>query len=84
MKAVSPASSIQPHKQVNKQLIQLIAWREHEALLIEEVKARIATKHEISRGAKFEKAWRLAWEYGHSSGLPEVENYFDDLVELIK
>lgn len=29
-----------------------------------------------------EVAYRLAWEYGHSSGYREVENYYMDLVEI--
>ena len=29
------------------------------------------------------KKW-LAWQYGHSAGLSEVELYFNELVELIK
>ena len=30
------------------------------------------------------KCFDIAWDYGHSAGLHEVESYFDDLVELIK
>ena len=26
----------------------------------------------------------LAWDYGHSAGLDEVENYYRDLAELIR
>lgn len=33
---------------------------------------------------KAHKAFNLAWEHGHSAGLYEVANYFDDLVDLIK
>jgi hypothetical protein len=33
---------------------------------------------------KADKAFNLAWEYGHSSGYYEVVNYFHDLVDLIK
>lgn len=57
---------------------------EEEALKIEETKNRLAAEYSIERNAKFEKAWSLAWDYGHSSGFDEVERYFGDLVELIK
>lgn len=52
--------------------------------LIEASKQKMATKHNIARDAKFEKAWALAWDFGHASGLNEVEMYFDDLAELLK
>ena len=57
---------------------------EEEAILIEDSKQNMANKHGLKRDAKFGKAWRLAWDYGHSSGFSEVENYFDDLAELLK
>jgi flagellar biosynthesis/type III secretory pathway protein FliH len=51
---------------------------------LDEFKDKLARTHGLERDAKFEKAFALAWEYGHSSGYHEVENYFSDLVELIK
>lgn len=38
----------------------------------------------VTNNPKAEKAYRLAYEYGHSAGYYEVVNYFSDLVELIK
>lgn len=56
----------------------------HQAALIEEEKAKLAIKHKIPRDEKFEKAWRIAWDQGHSSGFSEVEIVFDELIDLIK
>lgn len=33
---------------------------------------------------KFEKAYYLAYEHGHSSGFSDIENYFIGLVPLVK
>jgi flagellar biosynthesis/type III secretory pathway protein FliH len=57
--------------------------RKREAEEIEAVKAELAAEYKIERNAKFDKTWSIAWEYGHSSGLDEVKNYFHELVELI-
>ncbi len=48
------------------------------------MKNRLSKDHAIPRNAKFDKAWDIAWERGHASGLHEVEAYFDELAELIK
>lgn len=50
---------------------------------VEELKQKLLKKYNLERDEKFEKCFHLAWEYGHSSGLSEVEIYFNDLVELI-
>ena len=64
------------------------ANREREDREIEACKAHLAERHRLERNDKFEIAWRIAWriawENGHSSGLSEVESYFDDLAELLK
>lgn len=55
--------------------------------LIEEFKRDLRVYHDVEAPAfdeKFQKAFALAWQYGHSGGYAEVANYFDDLVELIK
>lgn len=59
-------------------------WREQENAHIAALQTKLSIKHSVPRNAKFDKAWRLAWEYGHSSSFEEVESYFDELVELIK
>ena len=50
----------------------------------ERFKARLFKKHEVENNPKREACYKLAWDYGHSSGFSEVESYFSDLVELIK
>jgi hypothetical protein len=57
---------------------------ERQAQQEEQVKARLAAEHSIPRDAKFDKAWGIAWDLGHSSGFSEVEDYFHQIVELIK
>ncbi len=39
---------------------------------------------EVGKNTKAQKAFELAWSYGHTSGYSEVFNYFVDLVDLIK
>ena len=41
-------------------------------------------EHGIEHNLKADDAYRLAWSYGHSSGLNEVYNYLGDLAELIR
>ncbi len=67
-----------------KQRERILAIREQEARLIELSKVRLAARHGLERNAKFDKAWDLAWDYGHADGLKEVEQYFDELAELLK
>jgi flagellar biosynthesis/type III secretory pathway protein FliH len=59
-------------------------WRAKERAEIEATKVRLSERYGVKRDEKFEKAWNLAWDYGHSSGFMEVEMYFQDLAELIK
>ena len=50
----------------------------------EELMKKLYKKHGVENNRKALRCFCLAWEYGHSAGLQEVESYFDDLVELIK
>jgi hypothetical protein len=62
-------------------------WRKHreeEEKQIEAWKVKLATKHKLERNAKFDKAWKIAWDRGHSNGFEEVEIYFDELAELLE
>lgn len=52
--------------------------------MINDSQERMLLKYSLKRDRKFEKAWSIAWEFGHSNGISEVEYYFDELVELIK
>lgn len=49
-----------------------------------ELREKLAAQHGLKQDAKFVQCWWLAWQYGHASGLHEVENFFNELVELIK
>ena len=40
--------------------------------------------HNLEITEKSCACYQLAWEYGHSAGLYEVEQYFNELVDLIK
>ncbi len=60
------------------------AYHEEEARKIEAMKELCSKEHRLERGPKFDKVWRLAWDYGHASGFDEVKNYFDELAELAK
>lgn len=51
---------------------------------IEASKNRLSKECGVERNTKFDKAWMIAWDHGHSSGLDEVELYFRELAELIK
>ena len=53
-------------------------------LATEETKARLESDYGIEGNPKRDVLWNIAYEWGHSSGLSEVERVYDDLVELIK
>lgn len=59
-------------------------WLDEQAREVEAAKAELAAEHGLDRNEKFEIAWGIAWEHGHSSGIPEVKNFFHDLVPLLK
>lgn len=71
-------------KEREKRRAQRQIWREEEAKEIEAAKAELSDEYGLERNAKFETAWGIAWEYGHSSGISEVKIYFDDLVPLLQ
>ncbi len=60
------------------------AYSEEAARLQAEFKVDLIEEHGVTGHPKAERVFNLAWEYGHSSGLSEVADYFDDLVGLIK
>jgi len=82
-----PNSNMKPKrsKKEKKKLLEERQLRfEREALEIEATKAELAKRFELVRDAKFDVAWSIAWDYGHSNGFHEVKSIFEDLVELIK
>lgn len=50
---------------------------------IEIAKTELADEYGLERNPRFETAWNIAWEFGHSSGLPEVKYYFGELTPLL-
>lgn len=68
-----------------KRIEKRTRWREQEDRDIEASKQRMAKETGVPRThPKFERAWQIAWEEGHSSGISEVENYFRELADLLK
>ena len=59
------------------------AYRADEQRLVKEFAQDLYEEFDVLRFAKRDKAFALAWEYGHSSGFSEVYNYFADLAELL-
>jgi hypothetical protein len=51
--------------------------------LEEEFKEDLFREEGLTNSEKAEKCFSLAWNYGCSGGLPEVHDYFRELVELI-
>jgi hypothetical protein len=49
-----------------------------------EFKSDLFADFGVTNNSKADKAFQLAWEYGHSAGYYEVINYFHDLVGLIE
>ena len=59
-------------------------WREQESRDIEAAKVELAATHGLERNAKFDRAWSIAWDIGHSAGIHEVKIWFNDLADLLK
>ena len=63
---------------------QRAQWQQEQARQIECAKAEMAAVYNLPRDARFDTAWNIAWDLGHSSGISEVKIYFGDLVPLLK
>lgn len=59
-------------------------YLDEQAREVEAAKAELAAEHGLARNEKFEIAWGIAWERGHSSGMDDVKNCFHDLVPLLQ
>ena len=57
-----------------------------EQIKIAEFKVQLEKEHGVTNvdRKKLDRLFALAWEYGHSSGFREVENYYIDLVDLVR
>ena len=40
-------------------------------------------KYDLLGHPKADDLYRLAWDYGHSSGWSEIENYYVELLDLL-
>lgn len=61
----------------------MTTWREKQEQEKEQHKMQCAIKFNVVDNPKLDRCYQIAYEYGHSCGLQEVENYFADLVDLI-
>lgn len=63
---------------------QVKDYQDYERTLLEEFKADLFEDFGVTGNPKADKAYHIAWEHGHSSGLSEIYSFFSDLVELIQ
>lgn len=61
-----------------------LAWGQEEAKLIGLFRKAVEEEYDMVGHPKADSLWNKAWEQGHSSGLSEVLNAYQDLVELVK
>jgi len=59
-------------------------YKKEERRLIQQFKKDLEKENNVFDNSKKEVLWRLAWHYGHSSGLAEISFYWLDMVKLIK
>lgn len=62
----------------------VLAYQAESTRLQREFKHDLLEDHGVTNHPKAELCFKLAWEYGHDSGLKEIANCFDDFVDLIK
>lgn len=63
---------------------QVAAYAERQLEIMEEFKADAFRELDIELNKKRHELFRIAWDYGHSSGYSEVFQYMYDLVDLIQ
>lgn len=59
------------------------AYRDEDKRLYEQFKKDLFEEYGVTNNPKVEQAYSLAYAYGHSCGLNEIQNYFSELVDLI-
>lgn len=59
------------------------AYREEEKKLYEQFKKDLFEEYGVTNNPKVEKAYELAYSYGHSNGYNDIECYFSEFVDLI-
>lgn len=60
------------------------AYNDRQAEIQAEFRADLEDEYETAGHPKADKLWELAWDYGHSSGLREVELHYAEFAELVK
>ena len=63
---------------------QLESYNKKERDLYMKFKKDLYEEYDVTGNSKADKAYTLAYDYGHSAGYNEIEIYFSQLVELIK
>ena len=58
--------------------------RQENADRIEEFKNDLLIYHGVNNHPKGDKCFELAWDFGHSEGLRNVQHFFERFVELIQ
>lgn len=69
-------------KETKQKLLKV--YREKQQIVKENFMNALICAHDVKNNPKARKVFELAWEHGHASGLHDVENYFEDFVELIQ
>lgn len=60
------------------------AYRAEQGRLNQRFRDDLLAEHSVAAHPKALRAYEIAWERGHSSGLGEVATYFAELVELLR
>jgi hypothetical protein len=59
-------------------------WGEISGIKDDAFRKALAVEYGVVGNPKFDKAYSVAYQHGHSSGFSDIEIYFSELVELIK
>lgn len=59
-------------------------YHAEEKRLNELLRSDLAEEHDVVGHAKEPLLWTMAWNEGHSSGLQDVESYYNEFVQLMK
>ncbi len=73
-----------PFASISRDRAMYDAYCHEQARLESEFRLDLSVEHGVAGHHKETKLWELAWEHGHSCGLSEVVNYYEQFVELLK
>ena len=60
------------------------AYKANDEALLAKFKYDLLAEHGLLEHPKADRAYALAWDEGHSSGLEEIVNYFEGYADLLK